>query len=593
MKRLLTVLFALALVLAGCGAAADGPGDPAHTPTQPPVALDRAQHPMTRESGGAVEAYSLGTPAQGLCAMGDRLLVACVGVEGTTLRLLSGSRQIQTALVPELDGEVSLWASTKQALVTDRKGLALLDETLNVVERLTLPEHSSLAPDEGFSTVYYTQGDSLWAMDLDSGVFRLVRRDPGKTLEILSVRGSRVICRSYEDDIAQIEVLSASDGRALYTGSETLALDMAGSRFMAVRTDGPVTEYLYGTQESPQRFLGDASGFWKLLGGEKLLTQGKDTLYLYDMKAGVLRSQVKLKSLEDGQHFLYLRDDLWFLAEEGTLLCRWQTGMSGTQAVSCLGTWYTAQNPDQAGLDACQAACDQIGEALGVRVMLDVPEALAGHCRWEPEHQAGAIQAALEDIGAALEKFPKAVFEGIEKITESKTVTVCLVRGVRGPSGELLPDERGALLWVEGDPYILVEVGADSLELFYHQFWHLAETYLLTRNSILDTWETLNPEGFAYSLSYLETADAKQWLEGESRAFVDAFSTTFSREDRASVMVQAMLEDNRDLFQSDTMQAKLTMVCKSIRKAYKWNKEPSAFPWEQYLKEPLAYRGKK
>ena len=60
-------------------------------------------------------------------------------------------------------------------------------------------------------------------------------------------------------------------------------------------------------------------------------------------------------------------------------------------------------------------------------------------------------------------------------------------------------------------------------------------------------------------------------------------------EDRSSIFRYAMEEGNEEIFASKIMQKKLTLLCKGIRKVWKWNKEEVAFPWEQYLKEPLAY----
>ena len=43
------------------------------------------------------------------------------------------------------------------------------------------------------------------------------------------------------------------------------------------------------------------------------------------------------------------------------------------------------------------------------------------------------------------------------------------------------------------------------------------------------------------------------------------------------------------MFESEHMQAKLTALCKAIRDAWNTKKETDFFPWEKYLKEPVAY----
>ena len=42
------------------------------------------------------------------------------------------------------------------------------------------------------------------------------------------------------------------------------------------------------------------------------------------------------------------------------------------------------------------------------------------------------------------------------------------------------------------------------------------------------------------------------------------------------------------MFKSETMQKKLTMLCKAIRDAWNTEKSTDVFPWEQYLTKPIA-----
>ena len=82
----------------------------------------------------------------------------------------------------------------------------------------------------------------------------------------------------------------------------------------------------------------------------------------------------------------------------------------------------------------------------------------------------------------------------------------------------------------------------------------------------------------------MKHADSK-YLTDESRAFTDAYAMTFPHEDRSLLLAYAMMEGNARYFATDTMQAKLALVCEGIRDAYGywWSDEP--FLWEQYLPE--------
>jgi hypothetical protein len=49
-----------------------------------------------------------------------------------------------------------------------------------------------------------------------------------------------------------------------------------------------------------------------------------------------------------------------------------------------------------------------------------------------------------------------------------------------------------------------------------------------------------------------------------------------------------MEPDNSAMFQSETMQNKLNMLCRGIRDAWRLEDKKDIYPWEQYLTEPIA-----
>ena len=109
-------------------------------------------------------------------------------------------------------------------------------------------------------------------------------------------------------------------------------------------------------------------------------------------------------------------------------------------------------------------------------------------------------------------------------------------------------------------------------------------------NSNYHNWEDLNPAGFSYNYDYLANPerDDYQLNAGSGRAFIDLYSMSYPREDRARIMEYAMLDDQEYLFQSAPMQAKLRKLCLGIRKAFDLEKEPVVYRWEQYLTKPLV-----
>ena len=60
-------------------------------------------------------------------------------------------------------------------------------------------------------------------------------------------------------------------------------------------------------------------------------------------------------------------------------------------------------------------------------------------------------------------------------------------------------------------------------------------------------------------------------------------------EDRRSIICNAMLADNAEMFKSPVMQAKLQRICLGIREACNLQKSEKTYLWEQYLTASLAY----
>ena len=140
------------------------------------------------------------------------------------------------------------------------------------------------------------------------------------------------------------------------------------------------------------------------------------------------------------------------------------------------------------------------------------------------------------------------------------------------------------------DAHIALAIGENVEQNFYHELCHVLDAFIYANSRDLDVWDTLNPKGFAYDYSYeLYQNHGTEYLEGKDQAFVDAFSRTYPKEDRARVWEYALMPDNEAFFDSEIMQNKLYLLSFSIRDAFNWKKDTRAFPWETYLEEPLAY----
>jgi hypothetical protein len=120
---------------------------------------------------------------------------------------------------------------------------------------------------------------------------------------------------------------------------------------------------------------------------------------------------------------------------------------------------------------------------------------------------------------------------------------------------------------------------------FYHELFHIIDSRVMSKCSLYDTWDTLNPKGFSYDYDYIANQNREdyQLTEGDRRAFIDIYAMSYPKEDRARIFEYAMLAHQEEVFASDIMQSKLSRLCAGIRKGLGISKSTENLPWEQYL----------
>ena len=177
----------------------------------------------------------------------------------------------------------------------------------------------------------------------------------------------------------------------------------------------------------------------------------------------------------------------------------------------------------------------------------------------------------LDQLELVLEEFPK---NFVYKSIRSR-LRICLVRSVDGASD-------GAQYWDGRNAYIALCSGSDIRQEFLKAFGFVVDSHVLGNSPVYDYWDTLNPKDFLYG------KPDETLLTGETRTFVDMDSMTSGTVDRSRVFWQAMEPDNAAMFQGETMQKKLQMLCKAIRDAWGLEKKTDIYPWEQYLEKPIA-----
>lgn len=592
MKRSVPV-FLLVLLLLGC-ASEEAPDTGVQTTTAPTQAavVDTyvADSTVEQSTNGAVRQYVTDQPLDWITPISGGVLTATVG-EQTELTLLSGTTGTVTAsaTVPLQLSRDAVWQVTAGGYIyydAAAKQVVFLDLQLHETKRLQLPADMPGDPaiSQNGSEVFYCVGQTVYAMDTMQKTVRPVRTNTCKEQTLLGcyLDGAVVACRVL--DIAEqwnTLYISGEDGKLLHMDNGIQKIYSGGDTYFALRQDGIVDQFIYGkTGEAPvQMNIGTEAAYGALeLGGIIGQTETAEGIQLsyYNMKkTAVVTLPLDIKPVMVAADSTV--GGAWLLTESGTLL-HWTLQASAvTEDVDYSGNIYTAQAPDAEGLKACADRGDAIGNKHGVVIRV-WERALVSNDAYdiEVEYQTEAINKTLDALETELQKFPdKFLYKSV-----SGQIRICIVRSIGG-------EMTSAYHWYDGDPFIIISAGMDVEQAFMEAFSHVLDIHVLGNSSLADDWESLNPGGFIYGTDTTAVA----YLEGETRAFTDGHAMESVTDDRASVFYYAMQADNAEMFQSETMQAKLLMLCKAIRDAWRLEKKTETYLWEQYLNQSLAYQG--
>lgn len=623
MKRFFPLLL-LCLLLCGCAreipeeTTAPTAAQAAVAATEPVVKYE-AGHPMETQYQGSLRIYPLSIrKVQGMRATESGLLLFS-GYGSTTLTLLTGEDLRVTASITldfELDandpslrlhnGSLSFFDPAAQETV-------VLNDTLKEVSRIAAPEDLMGSPilSADRNTLYYCTASAIRAWNLETGIRRCVKElsYDEQTVTGLHFDDSVLQCRIADGDQERTLFLSTDTGRLVYEGDAGLALTTSGSSYCASVPAGTYDSLVFGTKGGSVEALTptDIAAEAFLLGQANAVvtvsvpSDGRILLEYYELATGHRRSALTLDSLSqpsavevsiDGGIYILLYDPAkdcdtvyrWDVSDESTLLLNDGTNYTGT--------YYTSEAPDLDGIAQCQAYAAEIGSRYGIEILVwqDALAVQPWNYDLEEEYLVPVIRRELALLDKRLAQFP----EDFVTTTASHFtgLKLCLVRQITG-TGESgsLKNTPGTQFFDGTDAYAVIAVGDTSEQAFYHVLFHVMETHILNESVAFDQWDSLNPAGFEYDYDYIANAqrDSGVYLEGESSAFIDTFSMSFPKEDRARIMEYACTPNNAERFESPILQKKLTALCEGIREAYRLKKSAETFLWEQYLKTPLTY----
>ncbi len=595
MKRcFFLLLFAL---LCGCTSPIEPPDE-----TTDPGATTEASQPVVESTpvlefcpeapeiasatANAVHAYDLDGGYDELLCQGDTILA--VNTEGTaeTVVLPLAGKSLAKGEIVTLCG-VGLTAGSDQLAYYDRQdnAVVLLDDTLSEIDRVAMPEEMTgqpvLGPD--LKEAYYLDHQGLRALDLATGLSRMLRQ---LELEQLGGRaGKQASLTGICADGTWLRLCQA-DGEWSFVSTVTgqqhadVVDGDSWSHFQYWQKDDGILHYLFSTDGKTQRELtpletGTCIPMLKL-GGLLFCYDGANGAVLdyYDLTSGNRTASVTLpgQAAQYGS-FLAHQEKIWFRNQQDNLLYCWELGahrLGDTRMYT--GPRYTAQNPDLEGLKKIQSEAEQLSETYGVQVLiwkqLDMPE--LSEINFQIPYQTSLYQTNLDRLTQVLKELPK---DFLPQTHGNLKLGLVLNLETEIPSG-------GLTYWTETGPVILLEMGQDLGEAFYHQLSYVIDNRIFAKTQLYDRWSSINPDAFQYSPANAEQEDSA-YLNGEDPVFLSAWAMTSGAEDRASIFQAAVRQDSQTLFDTETLQKKLGLICDAIRRAYDLEQN-EALPWEQY-----------
>lgn len=617
--KIWAALFLVLITLCGCTPQPEPEWVPPETvfetatvPTEP-AGFYVPGHPLEESTDGALKVFPLGIgSAEGIRFLGDDIVLFS-GYENTKLTLLTGqTRSIKaTAQLP-----CPVSAEDPSVIVDDsgvtyvdyrRRELVFLDTLLEETGRISLPagcQSVGLSADR--RNLYYCTADALRVMELDTGLDRLI-----KQMSFLHQELTALHCG---DEVVQCSVLSndenwyvlffdAETGALLYEGPDDLMLWTRQDLYLTAFMDGEYRELIVGsTHFGPSVLVTDSlnADLAPVLSRQGLIlldTAQENTTQLdyYDLYAGTHPYSLTLPgtcypvSIQSDPE----SNTLWFLCYDSKrqqdLLCAWNLDSSGTaDSNHYLQPRYTRDAPDEAGLARCAAYAEEISRRYGVQILIGerVLDIQPLDYTFKPEHQVPLIRDCLEQLAQILSVYP----EGMLHSASQSPIRICLVRSIANTSGTAPESVAGIQFWdSSGAPYVAVTPGANLERHVHHELFHVLDSRVLSTCSAYDVWDSLNPKDFSYDYDYLlnQQREDTAFTAGDSQHFIDLYAMSYPKEDRARIMEFAILPGQAYRFESTPMQNKLRQLCLGLREAFGLP-DQSPYPWEQYLKEPLA-----
>lgn len=616
MKLKWLAIFWILLMLGGCAV----PASPVLKPEDSGPTMEQT---TPTEPVGVVSFLSVHSPQPGLTVLDPQLpdllgfrvwgedLLLFSGWEETTLTLCSGETgQIlaQTTLPIFLSAEdptVTFGADYVTYFDHTARELIFLDHNLTLAKKIHLDvvPNGGIALCEDQTKLFYCTDSAVWVVDFSSGIHRLVAR--------LSLPDQHLVALHCADTVLQCDsgnqslFLDAATGAVLWEASEPLTLWTWEDFYITAQMDGQYQELISGSAHFGPSVLvtGDPVVEFAPVPQQRgvvVFSYNPEATVLdfYDLETGLhpysltLPCLVQPAFMQSGHTAEHLWFALWNERQSVYLLYRWDLTVSATEdSGQYLQNRFSRDQPDIGGLARCTRLAWEIGEKHGVEIRIyeDAVACQPWDYRLTSEYQVPLIEAQLRQIDETLSRFPDGFWVQAAAQTGSEQIILCLVRTIVGVPGQnVLASAHGIQFWDEdANAYVAIAAGESIKSTLIHELFHIIDSRVLGVCNAYDNWEKLNPKGFSYAYDYNAEIRDIDLTSGPDPYFLDAYSMTYPKEDRARILEYAMLEGQSHRFSASHLQAKLRQLCIGIRKAFSLDTS-FTYPWEQYLAEPIT-----
>ena len=608
--RRFPVLLSILFLLTGCAAAYPAAQDSLSETDTLIWTLYEPDSAMEAATGGAVFSYPLrDISCNGILPFGDTLLLFTGSEDNTLLAKMdpvTGCADTFLELSFPLSGdEVSIHPQGNGMSCYDPVACQtlIIDKNLQLLRQIPAPEGlvgSPILSSDG-TTLYYCTENAVRALGINSGISRILKESnyPGQQLSALLLDDTVLQCRINDGTMI---FLSAQTGGTLGSSDRLVQTQASSNGFYGFLEEGNLETVLFvdSSDQVNSLVLPDFQMTQYILPAIPALIAVKEhpenepILNYYDLLSGQHTASLTLPSIFLPRCFAALEDgSVWFLQYDSQNGCdtlyRWDPSVTPFQNSTVSAFPYsTREQPDEEQLSQCMDYAAQLSQQFGLEILVfkDAAAIQPQGYKLSYEHLAPVLMWELQKLEENLSHYPP---DFLQTLTQRfGGLSICILRQI-SPAPE--ESKGNGITFRDGHhPYIALTAGTDTERALYHELCHLIDTIVLNESSAYDTWSQLNPTGFEYDYDYHanQSRNSTAYLLDSSRYFVDMYSMSFPKEDRARIMEYAMTPGNETLFQAEAMQKKLATLCLGIRKAFCLTKSPDVFLWEQYLHTPLA-----